>query len=189
VAVADERGRSSLEDVWVAGDGAGTGGAYLARSVGLLAGLDVARSLGREIPAALASEERAARRRHARSRRFQSSLTRLFAAPRLVDQLATPETLVCRCEEVSLRAVEKSFEEGAGALGAVKRATRAGMGRCQGRYCGPVLADLASRRSAAALTEEDWFAPAPPFKPIPVGMVLEALSALRVRGDATARTG
>ena len=45
-AVVDERGRSSLDGVWVVGDGGGTGGAPLARAVGLLAGLDAARSLG-----------------------------------------------------------------------------------------------------------------------------------------------
>jgi thioredoxin reductase len=186
VAVVDERGRSSLEGVWLVGDGAGTSGAHLGRSVGFLAGLDVARSLDRDVPAALVAEERSARRERERSRRFQSSLTRLFASPRLVDQLATPETFVCRCEDVSLRALQASFDEGASALGAVKRVTRAGMGRCQGRYCGPVLADLASRRAGAALTEEDWFAPAPPFKPIPVAAAVEAIRA--VTGDETART-
>jgi NADPH-dependent 2,4-dienoyl-CoA reductase/sulfur reductase-like enzyme len=171
-AVVDERGRSSLEGVWVVGDGAGTGGAPHARAIGFLAGLDAARSLGREV--AESQEERSARRRRARSHRFQEGLNRLFAAPRLVDQLATPETLVCRCEEVTLSAVEASFGDGAAAIGAVKRLTRAGMGRCQGRYCASVLAGLASRRTGAALTEEDWFAPAAPFKPIPVALAATA---------------
>src|SRR5262249_32690516 len=127
VAVVDDRGRTSLEGVWVVGDGAGTGGAHLARACGLLAGLDAVRSLGRDVPPAVAAEERSARRDRARSRRFQAALGRLFAAPRLADQLASRDTLVCRCEEVTLHAVEASFDEGAGELGAVKRVTRAGM--------------------------------------------------------------
>jgi NADPH-dependent 2,4-dienoyl-CoA reductase/sulfur reductase-like enzyme len=189
VAVVDDRGRSSREDVWVVGDGAGTGGAHLARASGFLAGLDVARSLARDVPTALAAEEPSARRARARSRRFQAALGRLFTAPRLVDQLASPDTLVCRCEEVTLHAVEASFDEGAGALGAVKRMTRAGMGRCQGRYCAPVLAGLWARRSGVPLTEEDWFAPAPPFKPIPVAAAVEAIAVLDLRGGAQVRTG
>jgi hypothetical protein len=48
------------------------------------------------------------------------------------------------------------------------------MGRCQGRYCASVLAGIASRRSGIALTEEDWFAPAAPFKPLPVGLAVTA---------------
>ena len=187
VAVVDERGRSSLAGVWVAGDGGGTGGARLARAVGFLAGLDVARSLGRDVPASLAAEERVARRKAARSRRFQRGLAGLFSAPRLVDQLAAPETLVCRCEEVPLRSVVASLEDGASAIGAVKRVTRAGMGRCQGRYCASVLAGLSARRSGAPLTETDWFAPAPPFKPIPIGVAVEALGS--IRGAGTERTG
>ncbi len=94
---------------------------------------------------------------------------------------------MCRCEEVTLAEVEASFGDGAAAIGAVKRVTRAGMGRCQGRYCASVLADLASRRTGAALSEEDWFAPAPPFKPVAVGRAAAAIAALT--GDGTARTG
>jgi hypothetical protein len=159
------------------GDGGGTGGAPLARATGFLAGIDAARSLGRGVPES--AEERSARRARARSLRFQRGLNRLFAAPRLVDQLATPDTFVCRCEEVTLAAVEASFGDGAAAMGAVKRDTRAGMGRCQGRYCASILAGLASRRTGAALSEEDWFAPAPPFKPIPVALAVTAAGTAR----------
>ena len=186
-AVVDERGRSSVDGVWIVGDGAGTAGAPAARAAGLLAGLDAARSLGRTPPASLGAEEPSATRARSRSLRFQRGLNRLFAAPRPVDQLAVPETLVCRCEEVSLAAVEGSFGDGAGAIGAVKRVTRAGMGRCQGRYCASVLAELASRRSGIAAREEDWFAPAPPLKPVTVGTAIAALAALTE--GARERTG
>src|SRR5262249_54932367 len=145
--------------------------------------------LGRAVPPAVAAEEPSARRDRARSRRFQAALGGLFAAPRLADQLASRDTLVCRCEEVTLRAVEASFDEGAGELGAVKRVTRAGMGRCQGRYCAPVLADLWARRSGLPLAEEQWFAPAPPFKPIPVAAAVEAIAALDLPEGAPGGTG
>src|SRR5262249_43437574 len=90
---------------------------------------------------------------------------------------------------VTLRAVEASFDEGAGELGAVKRVTRAGMGRCQGRYCAPVLADLWARRSGLPLAEEQWFAPAPPFKPIPVAAAVEAIAALDLTEGARGEGG
>jgi thioredoxin reductase len=188
-AVVDGRGRSSLDGVWIAGDSGGTGGARLARAVGFLAGLDAARSLRRSPSTSLEGEEREAKRERDRSRRFQAALWGLFAAPRLVDQLALPDTLVCRCEEVSLAAVNASFADGAGAIGAVKRVTRAGMGRCQGRYCASILAAIAARRGAAELTEEDWFAPAPPFKPMPVAEAAADIEALAPARDATERTG
>jgi hypothetical protein len=173
VAVRHGAGRTSVEHVWVVGDAGGTGGARLAQAVGELAGADVARSIG--LPAPRSPRAERARRRN---ERFQRELAALYAAPRLVDQLADAETLVCRCEGVTLGAVDAAFVRGTASIGAVKRTTRAGMGRCQGRYCAPVLAEIAARRSGSPLDEDAWFAPAPPFKPLPVDLVAAATEAL-----------
>jgi NADPH-dependent 2,4-dienoyl-CoA reductase/sulfur reductase-like enzyme len=170
VAVRERDGRTSVEGVWVVGDGGGTGGAPLAQATGLLAGASAARSLGLEAP----RNERAERDRR-RHERFQRALRRLFAAPRLVDQLASADTPICRCESVSLAAVEAALAEGIGTIGALKRVTRAGMGRCQGRYCAPLLAELAARRTGAPIDERSWFAPGVPFKPLPVELAAAAL--------------
>jgi NADPH-dependent 2,4-dienoyl-CoA reductase/sulfur reductase-like enzyme len=177
-AVRTAAGRTSVDDVWVAGDGGGTGGARLAQSAGVLAGVDVVRSLDRTPTPALEREARQAERARRRDARFQRALASLYAAPRLLDQLAGRDTYVCRCERVSLAAVEEAFAGGIESIGAVKRVTRAGMGRCQGRYCAPVLAELAARRSAGPLEEDAWFAPSPPFKPLPVAVVAAAADAL-----------
>jgi hypothetical protein len=55
------------------------------------------------------------------------------------------------------------------------------MGRCQGRYCAPVLVEVAARRSAQPLDEDAWFAPAPPFKPLPIDLIAAATDALVAR--------
>jgi len=115
-----------------------------------------------------------ARRRHAR---FQRALWKLYAAPRIVDQLAAPDTLICRCERVAHRDVAAAFHDGIGHIGAVKRATRAGMGPCQGRYCAPVLAEMGARAAGRPLTEDDLFAPAAPFKPLPIDAVAATAAA------------
>jgi NADPH-dependent 2,4-dienoyl-CoA reductase/sulfur reductase-like enzyme len=169
VAVRSKSGRTSVDGVWVVGDGGGTGGAPAAEAAGTLAGIDVARSLGHEPPA-----NRDAERALRRSERFQHALAALYAVPPLLDQLARPETLVCRCEEVPLAAIEQELAAGTATTGAVKRVTRAGMGRCQGRYCGPLLAELAARSGARDLDEWSGFAPAPPFKPLPAGLIAAA---------------
>ncbi|MDA3957940.1 NAD(P)/FAD-dependent oxidoreductase [Oceanispirochaeta sp.] len=50
-----------------------------------------------------------------------------------------PERFVCRCEQVSESVLRDSLSRGIPirSLDAVKRRTRAGMGACQGRFCGP----------------------------------------------------
>ena len=87
-------------------------------------------------------------------------------------ELVVSETLVCRCEELVLSDIESGFAAGSEGIGAVKRATRAGMGRCQGRYCGPILARLAADRQGVALDEAAHWAPRPPVKPIAIADII-----------------
>jgi thioredoxin reductase len=161
-------GRTSLDAVWVIGDSGEVRGAKVAEAVGLLAGADVARSLGRapRDPRAV----RRAGRRHARQLRFQRALWRLYAAPALFAQLAEPDTVVCRCESVPLAAIDTAVA-GTRTAGAVKRMTRAGMGRCQGRFCGFVVADRVASATGVAVTAFAGFAPQPPIRPTPIAVL------------------
>ena len=52
--------------------------------------------------------------------------------------------VLCRCEQVTEAEVVDAVRRGARTLDAVKRRTRAGMGKCQRGFCGPeVLAIIA----------------------------------------------
>ena len=167
VADRDAHGRSSIPQVWIAGDSGGLAGARAAQAAGTLAGADVARDLGR--PVRHDAEVRRAMAAMHRARRFQSSLWTLFRAPRLVEQFAQPDTILCRCEEVSLASVQAALTTGKTSnAGALKRLTRAGMGRCQGRYCGAILVEMVARQSGTDIDEYSYFAPRMPFKPVPV---------------------
>jgi NADPH-dependent 2,4-dienoyl-CoA reductase/sulfur reductase-like enzyme len=165
----DERGRSSVSAIWIAGDCGGLGGARLAEAQGIIAGADIASDLNR-VPRNPAEVE-AARRNGARAKTFQRALWTLFQAPRIVDQFAAPDTVLCRCEEISLAAIGQSIATEIGSAGALKRLTRAGMGRCQGRYCGPLIVDLLARKSGRKVDEFSYFAPRMPFKPVAIGML------------------
>jgi NADPH-dependent 2,4-dienoyl-CoA reductase/sulfur reductase-like enzyme len=167
-------GRSSVAPVWIVGDGGGVSGARVAQATGFLAGLEAAADLGHSVPERLAREAVSVRRARVRAERFQRGLARLYTAPRILDELAEPETIVCRCESVPLATIREAYAGGARASGAVKRVSRAGMGSCQGRYCGALLAELAARENGAAPDEWSGFAPAPPFKPVPLGSVAPA---------------
>lgn len=152
--VTDEEGRTSLPSVFAVGDGAAIGGARIALARGRLAGLAAARDCGRAVP-----EEPATRRALAAAIAFQAALWRLFEAPAF-DAAALPDaTVICRCEEVTAGMLRAA---GPASLAALKKATRAGMGRCQGRMCGATVA-----RFAGAVAEADWAAPRAPVKPVP----------------------
>jgi NADPH-dependent 2,4-dienoyl-CoA reductase/sulfur reductase-like enzyme len=169
VVVRDERGRTSIDDVWAIGDGAGVAGARVARAIGTLAALDVVRGLGGADAPGAANEERAAARALRRAARFQEALWRVYRAPWLSDQLARDDTEICRCESVSRGVIDAAVHDGVEHVGAIKRATRAGMGGCQGRYCGIVLAELSGRSSGHELGEHSLFSPTAPIKPTRIG--------------------
>jgi thioredoxin reductase len=158
-------GRTSVPDVWVVGDGAEVRGAKVAESAGVLTGADVIASLGLAAPDVGAV--RAATRQRGRHERFQRALWRTYRAPALFSQLAEPDTIVCRCESVPLATIDASIE-GVHSAGALKRVTRVGMGRCQGRFCGFVVADRVATATGTAVDGFAGFAPQPPLRPTPL---------------------
>ena len=125
VVAVDERQRTTRAAVWCAGEPTGVGGVDLALVEGEIAGLDAA---GLAVPTALLAA-RDAGRDHAR--RLE---TAFHVGP--VD-LPPPETIVCRCEDVPLGALDSSWT-----MRQAKLYTRAGMGPCQGRVCGAALRAL-----------------------------------------------
>jgi thioredoxin reductase len=163
-------GRTSIDGVWVVGDGAEVRGAKVAENAGILVGADVAASLGRSGEVAGLAEARRGKRRH---ERFQRALWRVYRGPALFSQLAEPDTVVCRCESVPLATLDTAIDE-AGSAGAVKRLTRAGMGRCQGRFCGFVITDRIAGRSGTAVDGLAGFAPQPPMRPTPISVLAAA---------------
>jgi len=55
--------------------------------------------------------------------------------------------IICRCEKVTEAEIVDAIKRNVGAttLDGVKRRTRAGMGRCQGGFCGPSVVDILAR--------------------------------------------
>lgn len=123
----DATQRSSVANVYAAGELCGVGGRDTAWLEGRIAGLA---ATGATIDASL-------RRRHHRARTFAAALRKHFVLDSYIRDLARPDTLICRCEDVSLQALESHTD-----ARSAKLATRCGMGACQGRVCGTALAEL-----------------------------------------------
>ena len=166
-AIVDKLGRTSVDGVSSLGDCTGLRGARATLSEGTIVGWAVAADLGHSPPTPPADLQ-AARHDLGLQRRFQAALWRLYAAPRLNLELATSETIVCRCEEVTAGSIEAALAAGNTSIGDLKRATRAGMGPCQGRYCGMVLTQALATREGRPLDEQVRFAPRMPVKPVSI---------------------
>ncbi len=137
----DVRMQTTLPGVYAIGDGAGIGGATLARIEGQLAGLDVALRLGRIEEQRYQSELAGLHSKLERERRFADLLGELFTLRNGLYTLAKNDTIICRCEEVRLTDIRQAQAAGCSTLNEIKGLTRAGMGNCQGRICGDLLAN------------------------------------------------
>lgn len=118
----DDNQQTSVPGIYAAGEATGIGGLDLALVEGEIAGLAATRR---------AEEARTLYPARATHRQFAEALNRAFALRPELKRLAQPETIFCRCEDVSLARVDScsGFRE-------AKLHTRCGMGPCQGRICG-----------------------------------------------------
>lgn len=155
-------GRTPIAGVWIAGDAGGLGGAEIALCQGELSAAGALDHIDRTDPGDLSKT----RQNLERANRFQSALWDLYRAPERMTP--TGATILCRCEDVSATTACQAIAEGAHDPAVLKRTTRIGMGRCQGRYCLPQALRLLDE-AGYATAPEALFAPQIPARPVPIG--------------------
>ena len=162
----DPNMETTVAGVFVVGDCAGIAGAVVAAEEGRIAGITVARQLNR------LTDEEAERRitlhrvRCQQLKRFRRAFDRAYVLRRGLYELATPETIICRCEEVVLRELQESFDDGARSANNLKAWSRAGMGPCQGRMCSAFTTEWLARTCNCTIEEVGLTTPRLPAKPI-----------------------
>ena len=144
--VTDEWGRTSVAGCYAAGDGAGVLGAAAAALSGRIAGVAAAIDAGRLAPSTADAHVRRLRRGHAQAARFGAAMTRLTALRPAMVEAIPPDTIVCRCEDVTRREIDAAIARGASEINQLKHFTRCGMGPCQGRVCAEAAAELLAAR-------------------------------------------
>lgn len=145
----DEWQETSVKGIYCAGEPTGIGGLEKALVEGRIAGL-VAAEQSKRARAMFGDREY--------WRRFQRELERAFALRKELRALCPEDTVVCRCENVTLGALteQQSWRS-------AKLQTRCGMGPCQGRVCGPALAFLRGWKTESVR---------PPVAPATIGDLL-----------------
>jgi NADPH-dependent 2,4-dienoyl-CoA reductase/sulfur reductase-like enzyme len=145
----DDFQRTSVPNVYAAGEATGIGGLELSLVEGEIAGL------------AVASRQQEARKLfpvRQKQRGFARILNETFALREELRDLVKDETIVCRCEDVTFERLKTHAS-----WRSAKLQTRCGMGPCQGRVCG-----------AAAEFLFDWRVESvrPPILPVRVESLL-----------------
>ena len=119
----DEFQRTTLDGIFCAGEPTGIGGLDSSLIEGQIAGLTAAGG---------ASDARKLFRHRKKAQTFARILDRTFRLRPELRRLASAQTIVCRCEDISYGRLQSHTS-----WRAAKLHTRCGMGPCQGRVCGP----------------------------------------------------
>jgi bacterioferritin-associated ferredoxin len=175
IPVADPEGlmATSSPGVFVAGDGAGVAGADVAEAQGRLAGLGAAQHVGKLGATETRRRAAPALRTLRRFAAFRRTLERVLAPQPGLYELASDDTIVCRCEEVSAAEIRVAIEEGARHVTEVRAVTRAGMGLCQGRMCVPTVCGLLGRWAGISPETAGRLPPRLPARPVPIPVLAD----------------
>jgi D-hydroxyproline dehydrogenase subunit alpha len=114
--------QTTVPGILCAGEPTGIGGVELSLVEGEIAGFTAANAQ---------SQAEVLFRKRDKLRNFASALDRAFALRPELKSLSAPETLVCRCEDISYGQLRQYTS-----WRSAKLQTRCGMGPCQGRICG-----------------------------------------------------
>lgn len=181
----DEWGQTSLPGVFGAGDGTGVRGSLVATAQGRLAALHVAMELGSVKDTDAQSLARSLRRQLSQKEAFRQSLQSMFAVGPGIFELASAETVICRCEEVSRQRLDEAISATSD-LNTVKSYTRAGMGLCQGRNCMRHIQSMIAATTGMSIDTVQTATQRPPVRHVPLSALAD--ESIRDRGLFTRET-
>ena len=206
--VHDDRMRTSVDTVFVAGDVAGFHDEMLldpeiARRQGRIAGVAAAESLG-----AIVREKAADRIAGLRTAEVESTPNEVHSHWKRWLQSSVnaggPDIFVCQCEEVtfgdiidtrpprylgweseqmSRRSLRTLMDDGSVNPNYVKRLTRVGTGHCQGRLCREQVSMLLAEESGTDVAEIPFLSYRPPVRPLPLKVMWPDEEPEQVRMD------
>ncbi|MEN8243415.1 MAG: NAD(P)/FAD-dependent oxidoreductase [Thermodesulfobacteriota bacterium] len=161
---------TSVPGIYAIGDGSGVEGSKAAIAEGRIAGIDAAHTLGYLSASDSRKRKEPFEKQLKKYRRFRKVMDKISEPRPGLFELAKEDTIICRCEEITLGDVDEAIARGGREINEIKRMTRAGMGRCQGRMCGPFLVERIRRTvGLQEIPGPGHLNPRPPLKPIKLG--------------------
>ncbi|WP_339498797.1 NAD(P)/FAD-dependent oxidoreductase [Pseudomonas silesiensis] len=166
--VTDPWGELDVPGIYVAGDGAGIGGAQAAAVQGQLAALGIAARLKSISSVERDDQARSLRVQLEANLRIRPFLDALYQ-PKEQNRIPADDVMVCRCEEVTAGELRSFVALGCAGPNQAKSFGRCGMGPCQGRMCGLTVTEVIAKARGVSAAEVGYYRIRPPIKPITLG--------------------
>lgn len=172
--------QSSVTGVAVAGDGASIGGAGAAQQQGAIAALGALCRLGKIEESQLDRLARPYRNELKSEMASRPFLETLFSPADIFRLPRQEDTIVCRCEEITVGEIRKAVAIGCLGPNQLKSFSRCGMGPCQGRMCGLTVSELIADTINEPVAKVGYYRLRSPVKPL----LLQELANLKTSAES-----
>lgn len=179
---------TTVPGIYAVGDGAGVAGRKVAIEEGRIAGISAARALGHLSSTDAAEQMKRPLKRLRTIGRFRKVLDDISLPRRGLYELAQDDTIICRCEEVTLKQLKDALADSTLRMKDFKRISRMGMGPCGGRMCGPSAIEMMRHRLGASAEDVGCLLPRPSIKPVALGALAAAETAERETVHGSSRS-
>ena len=169
---------TSVDDIYAVGETTGIAGAGKSLIEGQIAAWDILFKQGRVDRQTGEKHSRPLMRRRSRQVRYGHFLNQLCRLQPDCCADIPDEVIVCRCEEISMGEVRRQLNNGFATMNGIKKATRCGMGNCQGRTCGPILFDMISAFSQRPPVAVGYPSARAPVKTVTLGALAKMTTSL-----------
>jgi sarcosine oxidase subunit alpha len=85
--------------------------------------------------------------------------------------MATPRTMLCRCEDVTAEDARAAIRDGYGCFEDLKRFLGVATGPCQGKACVQACMRIVAEERGVPLAEVDVMTFRPPVRPVPFAVL------------------
>ena len=169
----DDCMQSSCDDIYAVGEITGIAGAKKSYIEGQIAAWSVLNKLSlvkkNKLKAKLAHLKR--ERKH--QIHYGRFINKLCYLPPTFYESIHDNTLICRCEGITMGTIRSYIANGFTTTGSIKKATRCGMGNCQGRICGPIMSDILGAYNRQATGQVGPPSVRAPIKSVPMAAFLD----------------
>jgi len=174
----DENLETTVAGIFAAGETTGIGGAVKSIAEGKLAAYSILHKLEKIDEDQYREQTTPFQKERRRHQQFACRFNALGNVTETAIESITDDTILCRCEDITVGEVKEAVDKGCKTLVAVKRALRTGMGICQGRTCGPVLSRLIGACTGTPVEEQTPLSIRWPVKPVPLDVLAKPISRL-----------
>lgn len=164
----NEKLETSRENILAAGEITGVGGALKSINEGKIAALTILHKFEKITADDYSRQLRKLTGERKHHLQFMNYFNSLYRIPGGALQDIPDDTVVCRCEDITMGDLKKGIAMGFNTSMSLKTAARVSMGNCQGRTCGPVVFDLLSLLGKQEPGAIGPFHARPPLKPISI---------------------